>query len=146
MNDMKLLYHMNSFDRHTHTHRGIRNWMLLLNSQKWTKYFFFFFFYVLIEDINFHLVHISWLDVYLLYWGFACAMMHVWWITHKYSVSIIIMMCYFQMVPATVVTTTIAGSTPTVVIANPANAHLSLPIGKMHSALWVSFTFIFVLL
>lgn len=37
----------------------------------------------------------------------------------------------FQMVPATVVTTAIAGSTPTVVIANPANAHLSLPIGKI---------------
>ncbi|EFN89837.1 transcription factor SPT20 homolog [Harpegnathos saltator] len=36
-----------------------------------------------------------------------------------------------SMVPATVVTTAIAGSTPTVVIANPANAHLSLPIGKI---------------
>lgn len=34
------------------------------------------------------------------------------------------------MVAATVVTTAIAGSTPTVVIANPANTHLSLPIGK----------------
>lgn len=34
-----------------------------------------------------------------------------------------------QMVAATVVTTTVAGSTPTVVIANPANTHLSLPIG-----------------
>jgi len=37
----------------------------------------------------------------------------------------------FQMVAATVVTTAITGSTPTVVIANPANAHLSLPIGKI---------------
>jgi hypothetical protein len=36
-----------------------------------------------------------------------------------------------QMVPATVVTTAVAGSTPTVVIANPGNAHLSLPIGKL---------------
>ncbi|XP_012230761.1 transcription factor SPT20 homolog isoform X2 [Linepithema humile] len=36
-----------------------------------------------------------------------------------------------SMVPATVVTTTIAGSTPTVVIANPANAHLSLPIAQI---------------
>lgn len=35
------------------------------------------------------------------------------------------------MVAATVVTTAIAGSTPTVVIANPANAHLSLPIGNV---------------
>lgn len=34
------------------------------------------------------------------------------------------------MVATTVVTTAIAGSTPTVVIANPANTHLSLPIGK----------------
>lgn len=34
------------------------------------------------------------------------------------------------MIAATVVTTAIAGSTPTVVIANPANTHLSLPIGK----------------
>jgi len=38
----------------------------------------------------------------------------------------------FQMVAATVVTTAITGSTPTVVIANPANAHLSLPIGKIN--------------
>lgn len=39
----------------------------------------------------------------------------------------------FQMVAATVVTTAIAGSTPTVVIANPANpAHLSLPIGNIY--------------
>lgn len=37
------------------------------------------------------------------------------------------------MVAATVVTTAIAGSTPTVVIANPANpAHLSLPIGNVY--------------
>lgn len=36
------------------------------------------------------------------------------------------------MMAATVVTTAIAGSTPTVVIANPANpAHLSLPIGNI---------------
>lgn len=34
------------------------------------------------------------------------------------------------MVATTVVTTAIAGSTPTVVITNPANTHLSLPIGK----------------
>lgn len=33
------------------------------------------------------------------------------------------------MIAATVVTTAIAGSTPTVVIANSANTHLSLPIG-----------------
>lgn len=39
------------------------------------------------------------------------------------------------MVAATVVTTAIAGSTPTVVIANPANAHLSLPIGKIYPAI-----------
>ncbi|TGZ49454.1 Protein FAM48A [Temnothorax longispinosus] len=36
-----------------------------------------------------------------------------------------------SMVAATVVTTAIAGSTPTVVIANPANAHLSLPIAQL---------------
>ncbi|XP_012535670.1 transcription factor SPT20 homolog [Monomorium pharaonis] len=36
-----------------------------------------------------------------------------------------------SMVAATVVTTAIAGSTPTVVIANPANAHLSLPIAQI---------------
>lgn len=34
------------------------------------------------------------------------------------------------MVAATVVTTAMAGSTPTVVIANPPNTHLSLPIGE----------------
>lgn len=36
-----------------------------------------------------------------------------------------------SMVAATVVTTAIAGSTPTVVIANPANTHLSLPIAQI---------------
>ncbi|XP_025988097.1 transcription factor SPT20 homolog isoform X2 [Solenopsis invicta] len=36
-----------------------------------------------------------------------------------------------SMVAATVVTTAIAGSTPTVVIANPPNAHLSLPIAQI---------------
>ncbi|XP_012146685.1 uncharacterized protein LOC100879308 isoform X5 [Megachile rotundata] len=36
-----------------------------------------------------------------------------------------------SMVATTVVTTAIAGSTPTVVIANPANAHLSLPIAQI---------------
>ncbi|XP_076664126.1 uncharacterized protein LOC143366720 isoform X3 [Andrena cerasifolii] len=39
-----------------------------------------------------------------------------------------------SMVATTVVTTAIAGSTPTVVIANPANTHLSLPIGKNYSS------------
>lgn len=33
------------------------------------------------------------------------------------------------MVSAAVVSTTVAGSSPTVVIPNPANTHLSLPIG-----------------
>lgn len=37
------------------------------------------------------------------------------------------------MVATTVVTTAVAGSTPTVVLANPANTHLSLPIGKNYS-------------
>ncbi|XP_033321074.2 uncharacterized protein LOC117217525 isoform X3 [Megalopta genalis] len=36
-----------------------------------------------------------------------------------------------SMVATTVVTTAIAGSTPTVVIANPANTHLSLPIAQI---------------
>ncbi|XP_033217171.1 transcription factor SPT20 homolog isoform X2 [Belonocnema kinseyi] len=36
-----------------------------------------------------------------------------------------------SMVPATVVTTAMAGSTPTVVIANPANTHLSLPVAQI---------------
>ncbi|XP_012279626.1 transcription factor SPT20 homolog [Orussus abietinus] len=36
-----------------------------------------------------------------------------------------------SMVAATVVTTAVAGSTPTVVIANPANTHLSLPIAQI---------------
>ena len=36
------------------------------------------------------------------------------------------------MVAATVVSTAIAGSTPTVVLANPGNAHLSLPIGILY--------------
>ncbi|XP_014602622.1 PREDICTED: transcription factor SPT20 homolog isoform X3 [Polistes canadensis] len=36
-----------------------------------------------------------------------------------------------QMIAATVVTTAIAGSTPTVVIANSANTHLSLPIAQI---------------
>ncbi|XP_058788715.1 transcription factor SPT20 homolog isoform X2 [Phymastichus coffea] len=36
-----------------------------------------------------------------------------------------------QMVPATIVTTAAAGNTPTVVITNPANAHLSLPIAQL---------------
>ncbi|XP_015608658.1 mucin-6 [Cephus cinctus] len=36
-----------------------------------------------------------------------------------------------SMVAATVATTAIAGSTPTVVIANPANTHLSLPIAQI---------------
>ncbi|EZA49448.1 transcription factor SPT20 homolog isoform X2 [Ooceraea biroi] len=36
-----------------------------------------------------------------------------------------------SMVAATVVTTAITGSTPTVVIANPTNAHLSLPIAQI---------------
>lgn len=44
------------------------------------------------------------------------------------------------MVATTVVTTAIAGSTPTVVIANPANAHLSLPIGKNDSLWYIVFS------
>lgn len=36
-----------------------------------------------------------------------------------------------SMVSATVVTTAVSGSTPTVVIANPANTHLSLPIAQI---------------
>ncbi|XP_034936259.1 uncharacterized protein [Chelonus insularis] len=36
-----------------------------------------------------------------------------------------------SMVAATVVTTAVAGSNPTVVIANPANTHLSLPIAQL---------------
>lgn len=43
------------------------------------------------------------------------------------------------MGPATVVTSTVAGTTPTVVIANaPANAHLPLPIGKIFKYLLLS--------
>ncbi|XP_015119139.1 myb-like protein U isoform X2 [Diachasma alloeum] len=36
-----------------------------------------------------------------------------------------------SMIGATVVTTAVAGTTPTVVIANPANTHLSLPIAQI---------------
>ncbi|XP_011311346.1 uncharacterized protein Spt20 [Fopius arisanus] len=36
-----------------------------------------------------------------------------------------------SMINATVVTTAVAGTTPTVVIANPANTHLSLPIAQI---------------
>ena len=41
--------------------------------------------------------------------------------------------------PATVVTSAVAGATPTVVIANPANTHLSLPIGKIHYTKYYKF-------